>query len=93
MLQKEKWFKDGVIVNLPKKDLVRKELLEYIVASDFKEEEMYTEKEVNERLKKYYPDYVFLRRLMIEYRLLGRERDGSRYWIEKQNDCRIHRPV
>lgn len=80
MLEKHKWLKEGSIISLPKKDNVRKELLEFICESDFEWETWYTEKDVNEKLKKRYFDYVFLRRLMISYKILERKRDCSRYW-------------
>lgn len=41
----------------------------------------YTEKEVNEILKKVYPDYVMIRRYLVDYGLISRTENGSRYWI------------
>ncbi len=42
----------------------------------------YTEKEVNGVLKAIYQDYVTLRRYLIEYGFMDRDRDGSRYWVK-----------
>ena len=58
-------------------------LLDYLAAS-FKIHIIYTEKEVNAILHRFHADVAGLRRDLIEASLLGRERDGSRYWrIEK----------
>ena len=48
----------------------------------------YTEKEINEiiRLNIAFSDIELIRREMYQYKLLGRLRDGSEYWVE--NDWR-----
>jgi len=48
----------------------------------------YTEKEVNEiiRLHIAFSDIELIRREMYQYKLIGRLRDGSEYWVE--NDWR-----
>ena len=40
----------------------------------------YTENQVNEILAQYFEDYVQLRRCLINFNLLQRTADGSRYW-------------
>lgn len=45
---------------------------------------IYTEKEVNEILRKVYPDFVMIRRYLIDYRLLCRKTDGSSYWKNQE---------
>lgn len=42
----------------------------------------YTEKEVNEILKTMYADFVTIRRYLIEYGFLDRNKDGSSYWVK-----------
>ena len=54
-------------------------LLDYLVAS-FKMDGTYTEKQVNTILLRFHPDVAGLRRDLVDAGLLGRERDGSRYW-------------
>ena len=52
-------------------------------------DQRYTEKEIDEELKLWLAttcctrglDHVTLRRQLIEHGYLGRERDGSRYWV------------
>lgn len=50
------------------------------IAKEFEEGIRYSEVQVNEILKEIYPDYVTLRRYLIEYGYLERTRDGSAYW-------------
>ena len=41
----------------------------------------YTEKEVNAVIGAFYDDICLLRRELVDFRFLDRERDGSRYWL------------
>ncbi|XFA98969.1 DUF2087 domain-containing protein [Candidatus Izemoplasma sp. B36] len=43
----------------------------------------FSEKEINELLESIYPDFVTLRRYLIDYKLMDRTRDGSKYWKNK----------
>ena len=43
----------------------------------------YTEQELNAAIAKYDPDYVTIRRYLIEYGFVDRENDGSAYWVKK----------
>lgn len=54
-------------------------LLEILKA--FEKGREYTEKEVNQILEDIYFDYVTIRRYLIEYGFLDREKDGSKYWV------------
>lgn len=57
-----------------------------ILASEFEKGKIYNEKEINEILKSYYDDYV-LRRYMIDYSLLSRDKGGKEYQlIAKENN-------
>ena len=46
---------------------------------------IYTEKELNEILKLIYPDFVTIRRGLIEYQFMSRKIDGSSYWVNKKD--------
>ena len=50
------------------------------ISEEFQTDCRYTEREMNERLQQIYPDYVTLRRLLIEYGFFARKADGSAYW-------------
>ncbi len=41
---------------------------------------VYSENEIDDVLKGVYHNYVTLRRYLVDYRLLERKRDGSKYW-------------
>lgn len=49
------------------------------------EQAVYTEKKLNEILREVYADYASIRRGFIEFGLLAREKDGSKYWINKKD--------
>lgn len=40
----------------------------------------YSEKQINEIIKEVNPDYVTIRRYLVDFGLLNREADGSKYW-------------
>lgn len=50
----------------------------------FDPDRFYTEKEVNGILKGAYEDFATIRRYLIEYGLMERKPDGSKYWVKKE---------
>jgi hypothetical protein len=54
------------------------------IAKHFEQEKVYTENEVNEILKLIFPDYVLIRRNLVEYGFLDRKLDGSQYWVKNR---------
>ncbi len=66
-----------------KKD--RKIAVLYYLSEKFEEEVKYTEKEVNEIIKRWhtFEDFFLLRRGLVDMKFLLRARDGSVYWKEK----------
>ena len=72
---------DGRIKQLPRKGIIKQEVLTYL-AQKFEFDIDYTEKEVNEIIKSWhtFDDYFLLRRELIDYQLICRTIDGSRYW-------------
>ncbi len=76
---------EGKISQLPSKKEPRYAVLTYL-ADKFSDDREYTEKEVNAIINDWHTfgDYFVLRRELIESHLLGRTRDGARYWKEKQ---------
>ena len=60
----------------------RKIIIMQKLISDFEANRKYTEKEVNNILKRYYEDYVSVRRSMIMYGFLDRDGDGTTYWVK-----------
>ncbi|MEG6586688.1 DUF2087 domain-containing protein [Dendrosporobacter sp. 1207_IL3150] len=72
---------NGPIHNYPLKEKKRVTILKHIIKS-FDINKKYTEKETNDILKKFYNDYVILRRHLIEYGFMDRNPDGSAYWVK-----------
>lgn len=56
------------------------------IAEQFEAGRQYTEREVNEVIKRSiaFNDVEMVRRELYEYRFLGRHRDGSAYWVEEK---------
>lgn len=79
----EKYFENEDTLKLmifPKKQKQKFLCLLWII-SLFEKDKTYTEKEVNMMLEPIYPDYVMLRRYLVDFDLLFRTKDGSKYWI------------
>lgn len=55
------------------------------IAEQFTAGKKYTEKEVNAVIKEQiaFTDIELVRREMFQYKILGRLRDGSSYWLEE----------
>jgi hypothetical protein len=53
------------------------------MVSVFEADRRYSEFEVNVALMPFVIDHVFARRLLVEWGFLGRETDGSAYWLLK----------
>jgi hypothetical protein len=70
---------DGSLKMIPSQTKKIKIILEYIIDA-FEFDTSYSEVEVNEILKKFNPDTAILRRYLVDYKYLDREKDGSRYW-------------
>jgi predicted transcriptional regulator len=73
---------DGSLKLIPSQSKKIIAILEYI-SQAFKFDKDYSEKEVNAKLEYYHPDTAILRRYLVDYRYLGRESNGSRYWRVK----------
>ncbi len=72
---------DGPLTSFPPKEKKKIVILRHIMHS-FAVNQTYSEKEVNTVLKRFYADYVLLRRYLIEYGFMDRTADGSSYWVK-----------
>ncbi|MCJ7623681.1 MAG: metalloregulator ArsR/SmtB family transcription factor [Anaerolineaceae bacterium] len=70
---------DGKIKTIPVQQKKLFAILHFIV-DDFEIGKQYSEKEVNEILERRHEDFASLRRELFEIHLLGRDRDGGKYW-------------
>jgi len=76
---------DGAIMQFPTNKRKQDVILCY-VAEHFDDGKVYTEKEVNAIIGDLYGDIPFLRRYLISFGYLDRERDGSAYWRVAQQE-------
>lgn len=72
---------DGSLKRLPKQLKQWMAVLRYVLPV-FEPDVSYTEKQVNSLLVRFHTDTAVLRRFLVDTGMLGRERDGSRYWRE-----------
>lgn len=70
---------DGRLRSIPTKSNKLNAVLEYMIGS-FDIGVKYKEGEVNHILSHFYDDTTTLRRLLIDYKLLDREKNGTYYW-------------
>ncbi len=76
---------NGLLKQYPSKQPLR-QLALYRIAEKFEAGKDYTQKEVTEIIRNCisFPDAETIRRELIDYKFMGRERDGSRYWKEEK---------
>ncbi|NLG04060.1 MAG: DUF2087 domain-containing protein [Clostridia bacterium] len=69
------------MIQLPRKQKARRAVFEYL-SEKFEPNQVYSEKQVNEICEQWhtFEDYFLLRRELVDYGFLSRERDGSKYW-------------
>lgn len=82
---KRYYTEDGRLTQYPQKRPMR--ILSLIrIAEQFQTGTQYTEREVNALIKRSiaFSDVETIRRELYEYRFLGRQRDGSSYWVEEK---------
>ncbi len=73
------------IAVFPSKEKKKLIILEYITLK-FKMNKLYSELQVNELISPIHHDYVSVRRYLVEYGFIGREKDGSGYWLLNKYD-------
>lgn len=74
----ERFFKDGKLTTIPRKTKDKTALFEKL-SEQFEENTDYTEKEINDILKKYYDDFAILRRFLVDNGYLLRDDYGTTY--------------
>lgn len=76
---------DLVLGRFPRKEKEKLVVLRRI-SQEFRQGRTYSEKEVNEIISAIYPDYVTVRRYLVDYRFLTRTANGSSYWVPGERD-------
>ena len=75
----ERFLLDGRIDVLPRRASDRLKVLHYLRDRVIGPDQILTEKELNAKLARFTSDVPKLRRALVDYRCLDRERDGSAY--------------
>ena len=70
---------DGSLKMIPTKSKKIMAILDYLILA-FDQEDVYSEKQVNEILDGFFHDTTTLRRYLIDFGYLGRSIDGAQYW-------------
>jgi len=73
---------DGTLISIPVKPAKKIAVLNKI-AESLSPDSKYTEKELNAEISKFHADTAAIRRYMIEYGILERDRD-SVYWVNRR---------
>lgn len=79
------YIENGRLKQIPMKQKKLMVVLEWL-ASHFEPDRMYTEREVNEIIKQYHEDFAGLRRDLVDFGYLRRERAGSKYWLTPEDE-------
>jgi len=69
----------GRLLRFPKREKHKLVILRHVTAR-FAAGRRYPEHEVNRILGEFHDDHTTLKRYLVDYRFLARERDGSEYW-------------
>jgi predicted transcriptional regulator len=70
---------EGRVKAFPEKEKKLLVVLNYVVNA-FEHEKHYSEKEVNEILLRFNGDTAFMRRSLVEFKLMARQGGGGEYW-------------
>lgn len=78
--------RNGQLTRLPNKQKKTEVVIRWL-ATKFQPDTLYSEAEVNAILKTVYePDYVSLRRDLVDFGYLRRERGGGKYWLTPEDN-------
>lgn len=76
---------NGRLTDIPKQDKQWVVILRWL-GTRFEQGRRYTEKEVNAVMTEIYGDYATLRRDMVEFGFMRRERGGGDYWLTPEDE-------
>ncbi|MBK9123175.1 MAG: metalloregulator ArsR/SmtB family transcription factor [Chloroflexi bacterium] len=79
------YFANGRLTQIPTKQKKLLVVLQWL-ATKFEANREYTEREVNAIVSEVHEDYATLRRNLIEFGFLRRERGGGRYWVTPEDE-------
>lgn len=83
-IQVDQFFRaDGSLTHIPAKASRKIAVLE-VIAQKLNMGQRYSERELNEIILEFHSDTAALRRHMVEFKILERDRD-SNYWLAQNN--------
>jgi biotin operon repressor len=82
----------GRLRQYPSKEIKLLVVLDWI-ATHFQPGVLYTEAEVNAIIQRLYDDFATLRRDLIDFGYLRRERAGTTYWLAAEDEARPQPPL
>lgn len=81
----KEYTRSGKLIQVPSKQKKWLVLLRWL-ATRFEPDTHYTEKQVNAILTQVHEDYATIRRDLVDYGFLRRERGGGDYWLAPENE-------
>lgn len=82
------YTQNGILTQIPSKDKKWLVILKWL-ATHFEPDTRYTEKQVNAILTPIHADYATLRRDLIGFGFMRRERGGGDYWLTPENETEM----
>ena len=79
------YTRDGYLTQIPTKDKKSVVIMRWL-ATRFQPDVRYTEKQVNAILTEVFADYASLRRMLVDFGFMRRERGGGDYWLAPENE-------
>lgn len=81
-----KFIVDGKITIIPKKQKNKLPIFDYMRAYISEHGEEFTEKELNAIISPVFDDFVLMRRYLVDYGYLTRDKYGTKYKVIEKND-------
>jgi len=78
---------NGRLTQIPSRQKKQLVILRWL-ATKFQSDVTYTEKEINAILRQHHDDHATLRRDLVDFGFLRRERAGSKYWLAPEDEVR-----
>lgn len=78
----KKFIQNGKLITIPRKMTTKRLVLEWFRQKLLDEGDSFTERELNEIIKRYYADFAIIRRYLVDYKLISRDSAGMQYTVE-----------
>lgn len=79
------FFKEGKLLQIPKKE-GKKLVIFNEIMKQFDLHKQYSEKEVNAIIQEIYPDFAIIRRYLVDYGYLSRDKAGIVYTVSEEKE-------